>query len=784
MRRQPAERTGLALTVAEVALAGVTASTVFAFTRLFDGNSFLFSLAAVALYAHVTTALLRRRGVGLPTTTLVTMVGFVFLGSWLWLSDTLVGPFPTPATLSALGDELHQAWAAFQQVTAPVPANTGFVIAAGTALFLAIFLADWAAFRLWSPLEAIVPMLTLVVFTVLLGVRAQQVLVGTAVTAAVLAFLVAHRVLRLESTPGWARDVEARASRGLLGSGLALVCVAVLAGTLIAPRVPWVDAEGPLSVRRARNESSDRVVVSPLVDIRQRLVDQKDAVAFTVRATEPAYWRLTALDAFDGSIWKSSGRYNEADGSLDAEIPDGVAGSAIDQEFTIRNLRSLWLPAAYQPVQVDDASAGVSYQAESGTLIVDAGAGTSDGMTYRVTSDVPHPTAAQLDREGTGVPSALEHQLELPDDFNPETRELARSVVGRAGASNPYQQAMALQDFFLDRGAFANDGRQFTYQLSNRTVAGHSSTAIDRFLETGQGYCEQFAGTYAAMARSLGLPARVAVGFTWGTVDPADPTLYAVTGKNAHAWPEVWLGDDVGWVAFEPTPGRGAPGMEYADVAARQASVDGGTEAAPAPSATDQAGEGGTIGGSDPLDTPDAGTGSDRPAPAPTDAPAADEGADIRLVLLAGSGILLLGAVVYIVAVPVVVAVRTGRRRERAGTRSSAQVQAAWAESVDELALVGLVRQPHETYAEFGRRAAAALPDQAAAITRLSRLAEQAAYAPEGVDGSNVQVASEAARQLSAELWGSMGQGERLLHRYDPRRVVGQSSRWNRSRMR
>ena len=71
------------------------------------------------------------------------------------------------------------------------------------------------------------------------------------------------------------------------------------------------------------------------------------------------------------------------------------------------------------------------------------------------------------------------------------------------------------------------------------------------------------------MARSIGLPARVAVGFTPGDVDPADPTLYHVKGKHAHAWPEVYL-NGYGWVLFEPTPSRGAPNAGYTGVTEAQ----------------------------------------------------------------------------------------------------------------------------------------------------------------------------------------------------------------------
>ena len=104
---------------------------------------------------------------------------------------------------------------------------------------------------------------------------------------------------------------------------------------------------------------------------------------------------------------------------------------------------------------------------------------------------------------------------------------------------------MALQDWFRTN---------FDYSLDS--PAGHGDDALVDFLESGVGYCEQFAGAYAAMARSLGIPARVAVGFTPGNEDPDDPGLYRVLGRHAHAWPEVYF-PGTGWVAFEPTPGRG-----------------------------------------------------------------------------------------------------------------------------------------------------------------------------------------------------------------------------------
>ena len=134
----------------------------------------------------------------------------------------------------------------------------------------------------------------------------------------------------------------------------------------------------------------------------------------------------------------------------------------------------------------------------------------------------------------------------MPADIPAEVIEQAFAVT--AGATTPYDKALALQNWFRN---------EFTYDLN--VQSGHSDDAILSFLRIRRGYCEQFAGTFGVMARAIGLPSRVAVGFTKGELKRDG--LYHVYGRNAHAWPEVWF-DGVGWVLFEPTPGRGAPGSE------------------------------------------------------------------------------------------------------------------------------------------------------------------------------------------------------------------------------
>ena len=129
----------------------------------------------------------------------------------------------------------------------------------------------------------------------------------------------------------------------------------------------------------------------------------------------------------------------------------------------------------------------------------------SAGDSYQMTSASPLFEPAVL-AATTSLTPGDDIYFQLPDDFPADAAALAREVT--AGAANSYEAAVLLQDWFRS---------EFEYSLE--VQPGHGNNAIEGFLRDKVGYCEQFAGTYAAMMRSLDIPARVAVGFTHGTVD-------------------------------------------------------------------------------------------------------------------------------------------------------------------------------------------------------------------------------------------------------------------------
>ncbi len=734
---------GLHLLLTEVALAAMTCAAVVGFGRIFADWSFLAPLLVIALAAHVTLALCRRRGFGVPTTFVITTVEWLLVVTWLFFVDTTLALIPTPDTLSTARLELDRSWSAFSQVVSPAPVQTGFLLAAAAAVAGGAFLADWAAFRLWSAREALVPSVTLFVFATLLADERYRPASAVLMIAAVMAFLLTHRVVDLERSDGWVSSGRARAGRSMLAAGALLGVIALALGTLVAPHLPGVDESPLVDWRNKGDGSSARMLTSPLVDLRTRLVDTTNTELFTVQSDTRSYWRIASLDQFDGTQWRLSANTDTvAAGSLGADpLLRSARADQVSQRFTIQQLETNWIPAAYQPIRFRSLTGElVRYDKETSTLISEDP--TGEDSTYEVLSVLPDFTAEELRFADQDVSDEVRSSLELPEGFSPKAKRIAREAT--AGAATHYDQALALQTFFREGGGF-------TY--STDVPPGQGESAIDDFLDQRVGYCEQFSGAFAAMARSLGIPARVAVGYTWGDEDPANPGTYQVLGRNAHAWPEVYLGE-FGWVPFEPTPGRGNPdATAYTGVAGAQ--EDGSS---PASTTTTTA--------PDASSTTTSIAAADETASAVLDRTGSSDG--VVDTALRGLLLALAAAVLYLVAVPGALAVRRRRRRARASGSPSAEVGVAWTEVTETLAAAGVRARPDETHTELAVRAAEAVPTAADPMARLAGAADATAYGPTPgtADGTDAERDADEVRQAVDAHLGTRGRIRRFL---DPR---------------
>ncbi len=733
---------------AEVALMAVTVAAVVGLTRLFADGEFLVPVVAAALASHVVAAACRRAGLHPALATAVSGIGLVLFVTWVVEPHTAtMGLIPGPDTWHGFGADLRDAVAKFGEVKAPVATTRGFVLACVVGTWLAAWLADLFAFRMRARLEALVPSFTIFLFGAMLGADRHRVVVAALYLAAVLAFVVLADLSAKAASTTWFGSRTADGQGAVLRGAVVVGVVAVGVGAVVGPLLPGAASSGLFGLGdRAGGSRSPRVTVSPLVDIRGRLVDQSDLEAFVVASPEPSYWRLTSLESFDGSIWSSRGTYQRVKGSLDADITSSGVAVPLRQEFTVGALSSIWLPAAFRPSKVTTPVPGMRYEEDSASLLTDES--TGDGLRYTVESEVPRFSEIELAAAPGGAPrDVAERYLNLPPDFPAEAAAVAREAT--AGEATAFGKARALQDWFLEN---------FTYTLN--VAPGHGNDAILRFLQERKGYCEQFAGAYAAMARSIGLPARVAVGFTPGTLD--DAGRYHVTGKQAHAWPEVYLAGS-GWVLFEPTPGRSPPGGDYTGTPAGAGGQEAVTPDASSPATT-----------AAPSPTP-----SDADPSAPTTAvpdPSQEElqqqsgsdgvGTALKILLAVALAALAVGAI------PLARRVRRDRRRAAAATPAE-RVLVAWDEAEEDLGVTGLGRLRHETTTEYaGRVGPVAGAEVATPLEWLASGTEAASWSRAGVAPEVAVQAAGAPTAIATALRAGVGPLRRAQWALDPRPLL------------
>lgn len=511
--------------------------------------------------------------------------------------------------------------------------------------------------------------------------------------------------------------------------------------------------------------------VNPLVSLRDSLNVDEDRQVLSVKTDSSdisgLYLRIVSLDDFDGSTWKPSKRTITAVPGGTFPTPAGL-GPDIERVETETTISAAdwyaqdWLPMPYPPSGVR-IGGNWRYEPVGMTLVGDHGQNTR-GLTYEVRSLDVRPTAEQL-AAAPRPPAALRREYtELPDSLPPVVAQTARDVT--EGASNPYEQAVALQEYFAITGGFEYD---------TQVQVGSGSQAIARFLKDKQGFCVHFSFAMAAMARSLDIPARVAVGFAPGS--PQADGSVSVGLRDAHAWPELYF-EGVGWTRFEPTPTRGSvpsytventPGNAVPDPALP--SRDATSEPSAAPSTSESC------------------SAQQRkleacPGESAAAVPVAGGGGPKWYAVLAWS----LGglAVLVLPLAPMLWRMRIRSVRLGAHGRSEADVVphvlAVWEELTDTAWDFGIPPEESQT----PRRAAARIVrlgqlDAAAAagVHRVADAVEQVLYAPRPRPAAGL---TEDVHRVSAGLRATVSRGTALRARFAPRSTVrvvwAASARW------
>jgi transglutaminase-like putative cysteine protease len=356
----------------------------------------------------------------------------------------------------------------------------------------------------------------------------------------------------------------------ILATALLLIMswtVPALADTLPAAQDIWLKAKRPLqgvrdvfdkafaSLRSTVGVVSDSYGASMALGRGSQLTD---AVVFTVQGPQQKpdgvryYWRARVYDDYTQGSWKSSSYTDlksvspndfgltippEPTHDLNIYAFNFTAATPMITLYTAPQVTWLSRPARVEMALNDDGSTDIAVLRASPALRA--------GETYSTRASLSTVTIAQMRKAGTDYPDwVLQRYLEIPADFSPRVAQLARDVTSELGT--PFDKTAAITNWLR-----ANISYRETIPAppANRDP-------LEWFLfDLKEGFCNYYATTEVMMLRSVGVPARLAVGYAQGEFDELTE-IYTVRQRDAHAWPEVYF-PGLGWVEFEPTVSQG-----------------------------------------------------------------------------------------------------------------------------------------------------------------------------------------------------------------------------------
>jgi transglutaminase-like putative cysteine protease len=741
--RVPHRRPEILLTLA-VGLA--LAAAALPLLRVIHGGGWFVGGLVLAAVLLGVGGLCRRRRMPAVAVTGIELAIWVAVMTVSFLRDTaILLVVPSIDSLRRVPALVSDALAEIVNGAAPLSPGTGLIFLLVGALGLLAVILDHVVLTTRMPLLAAVGLLAVWLIPVLAVPTAVDVPAFAALAVAILLLLRAETRGRTASDAPTDRAAPASSSGGVAATAVGVGAIALVVAISVAPLLP------PPAARVAGTLGA-AATIDPSLELGEDLRRLTDVDVLTVRSTAPSppYLRVATLSTFDGRVWQPDDQRTlplEMDGVFsEVAVADEVTLSQFETTVDIDTLSSAWLPVSFPATAVEGLDG--QWRAMPYNRTVMSENATTRDQEYRVTTQVPRPTREQIQASDAGGPAG-EATYAIPADMPEMIAQTAQTVTAAAG--NDYDRLVALQSWFR--------GDEFTYSLSAPVEEGFDGTGVDAiaaFLTQKEGYCVHFASSFAVMARSLGMPARIVVGYLPGTAlsDVVDgQTVFQVTSDQLHSWPEVHF-EGIGWVPFEPTKSLGSPtsflpqatsaGGTADDLTADQSTADAAT---PSPTVT------GPAGGPNAEDQALTGT-SERP-------------------LTSGPGLAITLAVLVVLAAPAVIRAALRERRRSAAARGDAA--AAWL-AVREAAIdVGISVPASESPRAFGARLVARHGADEDAVNALVTAIERASYAPAG---SAVGAASpdrslaHAARTVEGALRASVPLNARVLASVLPRSLV------------
>jgi transglutaminase-like putative cysteine protease len=617
----------------------------------------------------------------------------------------------------------------------PVPGHQGVILLAAGSIGLVAVAVDFLAVRLHRPAIAGLPLLVLFMAPIATTANMRGLASAVAFLLAAIGYLALLSSDGRSRLRGWGRVVTvwhyagdderlAGADMGALAAtgrriGMAAVCAALIAPLL----VPGLDVHRLFGHGSGGGGGGSTGVglPNPVVQLHGLLTKSKTRTVLKYHTTiaDPAnYLQVYVLNYNSkASEW---GLVEPSHGKLIGRGPlapapglaPGTPENVVSTRVSIPSSRGFTGPINFLPVPYVPMRANVpgSWRQEPGTLMIYSDSAPTDGLQYTVTSGEVEPTTATLAATAK-IPAAIQHQyMGFRSGVTGQLRDIAQQIT--RGKTTPFEKAVALEQWFLSN--------RFSYSIQSNLP--NTARGLLTFLTSDrQGFCQQFAFAMAVLARLVGIPSRVAIGFTAGH-QHADGT-WVVTTADAHAWPELYF-TGAGWLRFEPTPG-GAAGQQ---TAVEPAYVTGSNS-----SGGQKNGNGGT--NNAPSSSASPGSATNNIGAHVHQGPGSGVAGDVGGAGHGGPpiGWIILAVLVVITAVPGTARAITRRRHWRSASGDAGLAGAAWHELCADLDDYGMHCRPSESPRALARRIGANsdLDDQARqALGRIATVVERARYAP------------------------------------------------------
>ena len=723
--------------------------------------------------------------------TAANLVAYAVVALRVMAVETMRSVLPTAATFTEVRAELSQAMAIIRTGIEPVIPSEGVVAVVIGVFWVATAVTVYGVLR--RPGLAVIPGLILIVqFAVMDRTPTSLPMV------ALFALLLAASILAVTSDQrrttsgrmvyksGWLPSTGLAGKVTATATGLAMVGTVFAVGAF-ADRVPFDGVVAWRSVTGLTGDFFGGVSYNPFIGIQQSLVTPSSTPLFYAKvegdlAPNQVFFRLLTMETYEGGKFFASQPEIRPIVDTDSWHARGqeFAGpsAAVTTTILIDRLQMDWLPVAYAATSLGgdaDFASSVMVRPDDGALRF-AGGLTFPELAYIVTSEIPQPDLGVLSGGADGTlsplfeaaaesaapvpgpvaaaevrlaPPGVERYLGLPEDLDPGIAALALETT--AGLETAFEKGLALEAWFR------SDAFEYTIQIE----PGHGATDLAEWLlaensdspNFRRGYCENFATSMAVLARTLGIPSRVVLGFTPGRPTTPGGDTVVVVDRNAHAWVELWMPTQ-GWVRFDPTPRPdGANPSTTEDVTIRLGfDPTSFLDQVPEPEVV--------IGGLFEVGIPNIPEGGLDGAPGTI---GFDDGSTIsswvwRVLAVVGGIALLLGGL------PLVKRMRTNRRMRRL---RSGDVTAAWEEIVAQLTDYGRNPEPSLTPTEL-----AAITDPA--MRPLAMVYGQKVYGPPGpASTDHTLVAERSLVNTTDQLAQRHSRLERLRALYSPASLLG-----------